>query len=90
VCSALLLCGCAHVATRPAPEPLHTDLAALDTCARVLAPVALPAVTAASDARLAFERDDAALLTAHDEIEAGRSCVVDVKRRYGAAGEGRP
>lgn len=52
----------------------------------MLAPIALPAVTASSDARIAFERDDAALMVARDEIDAGRSCVADVRQRYAKEG----
>lgn len=78
---ALPLCGCV---TNPAGTlPLAIDLSALDTCARLLAPVALPKITAKTDARVAFVRDEAALITARNEIAIGRGCIVDVKQRYG-------
>lgn len=77
-----MLCGCA---TAPSPDkalPATHNLAALDTCSRVLADVPLPTVTATTDARDAFVRDDAALLKARGEISTGRNCIGDVKSAY--------
>lgn len=59
------------------------DLKALAVCERVLAPVPLPVVTAATDARVAFIRDEAALITANGRLRTGRACVADVRQRYG-------
>jgi hypothetical protein len=43
----------------------------------------MPKVTADTDARFAFMRDDAALIIARGEIKDGRNCIGDVKSRYG-------
>jgi hypothetical protein len=34
------------------------------------------------DARAAFLKDDAALITAGDRIDAGRNCNADLRKRY--------
>lgn len=78
-----LLCGCAGSSVlREGIAPKVVNLSALDTCTRILAPVALPNVTATTDARVAFARDDAALIIARGEIAHGRDCIADVKNRY--------
>lgn len=85
---ALTLCGCANLtAARLAPAPRSVDLAALETCERVLARLTLPAVTPGkTDARIAFEHDELALFIAADQIDAGRSCIGDVRERYAKGG----
>jgi hypothetical protein len=80
-----MLCGCASSAKRELPAPLQVDLGALAKCEQLLGPVPLPAVTAKTDARAAFVRDEAALLAANGRLGAGRSCVADVRRAYGGA-----
>src|SRR5271163_631804 len=87
VCLVLLattLCSCAGM---PQPQltaapPLAVNLSALKTCEQILRAVALPPANAKTDARVAFVKDDAALITARREIEQGRRCVADVRRRY--------
>ncbi|MGD0420551.1 MAG: hypothetical protein ABSA68_13395 [Xanthobacteraceae bacterium] len=56
-----------------------------DVCERVLNPVALPAAKATDDARVAFIQDDAALITAKGEIDAGRNCLRDLRQSYSKA-----
>jgi hypothetical protein len=51
----------------------------------VLVPVPLPAVTADDDARAAFLKDDAALMTANRRIRTGRGCVADLRKAYAPA-----
>jgi hypothetical protein len=77
---ALLLCACA---SNPSTPPLRVNLPS--TCGRILKTVPLPPVKATDDARQAFVRDDAALITAHGEIEAGRNCITDENSRYAAS-----
>lgn len=79
---ALLLCGCATSADR-LPAPLRVDLSALETCERLLKTVPLPAATEDDDARSAFVRDEAALITANERLDKGRGCVASVRQRYG-------
>lgn len=81
---ALTLCGCAASDLKPTPgtPKLAVDLSALDVCAKVLAPVGLPAVKPQDDARVAFMKDDAALIRARNEIFTGRNCIGDVKKAY--------
>lgn len=42
----------------------------------------LPAVKPSDDARQAFLKDDAALITANGRIDAGRNCNADMRKRY--------
>lgn len=84
MCLALALCGCA---TDPAGTPPLTRAVPTQTCERILAPVPLPALKATDDARAAFMKDDAALLTANGRINTGRNCIVDVRTRYAAPGK---
>lgn len=77
-----MLCGCAGGNLKPAPAPLAVDLSALRTCEQLLVPPALPAITAQTDARVAFVRDEAALLTAIDELATGGACVKRVRESY--------
>lgn len=44
----------------------------------------LPPVTAKTDARIAFARDDVALIKAAGEIDIGRACIGNVKAAYAA------
>jgi hypothetical protein len=84
--SALLLCGCANQSLIKAGIPaLTVNLSALDTCKAALADVALPPVTAATDARAAFVADDAKLIEARGEIAIGRTCITDVQQSYAQA-----
>jgi len=76
------LFGC--VTDSKGTPPFAVDLSALQVCERVLAPVKRPAVTATTDARVAFVKDDAALSIARGEIKNGRRCVADVRQRYAA------
>ena len=85
---ALLLCGCAHDPNSLAGTP-PLAVSQPTICERVLAPVALPPVKATDDARMAFLKDDAALITAHNEIEQGRGCIAEQRQLYAAAG-GKP
>jgi hypothetical protein len=82
---ALLLCGCATVGkpvdARDAPS---AAVALPQACEKVLQRVPLPAVTPSDDARVAFLKDDAALITANGRIAAGRACVRDERQRYAA------
>ncbi len=80
---ALTLCACAtDPANKPSVATPAHNLPALDTCQKALADVPLPKVTAKTDARIAFERDDAALAKARGEITTGRDCIGDVKSAY--------
>jgi hypothetical protein len=79
--SALLLCGCASPPnSEVAPAPLARTLP--DTCERILKRDPLPAIKPTDDARAAFLKDDAALITANGRIDAGRGCVHDMRQRY--------
>lgn len=51
-------------------------------CGELMADVPLPAVDARTDARVAFARDDAALIEAKKRLANGRGCVGEVRRRY--------
>lgn len=51
-------------------------------CEQILNPVPLPAVKPTDDARAAFVRDEAALLTANSRLMAGRNCVMDLRGSY--------
>lgn len=76
-----MLCGCA-TADRAGTPPLTVDLAALRICERLLLPLKAPAVTADTDARVAWLEADARLAVARGEILNGRNCIADVRRRY--------
>lgn len=77
-----MLCGCGAKDSLP---PLKVDLP--DTCERALVEVSLPDVKPTDDARLAFIKDDAALITANAVIRRGRGCVADMRKLYR---EGKP
>lgn len=80
---ALLICSCATVSGPDRYQPVATtDLSALKTCEKILAPVQLPEVTAGMRADVAFLRDEAALLDARDKVDAGRGCVVSVRNKF--------
>lgn len=72
------LCGCA-TAGKNAPSSLKVEIP--DTCERILRTVPLPAVKPTDDARVAFIKDDAAVLAANGRIAAGRRCIADVRAR---------
>ena len=76
---ALGLCGCAS-ASRDLAAPLAVEIPA--TCERLLEQVPLPPVKASDDARAAFLKDDAALITANARLAAGRACLLDLRQRY--------
>lgn len=75
------LCGCVTDGTSGTPK-LAVNLSALQVCETILKDVPLPAVTAATDARVAWARDELALAVARGEITNARNCVVYVRRRY--------
>lgn len=58
------------------------DLRALDVCRGLLKPVPLPAVAPDDDARAAFVRDEAALITANGRLAGGNKCVARVRAIY--------
>ena len=53
-------------------------------CERVLVPVVLPAISPTDDARVAFVKDDAALIKANGVIGRGRRCLVEQRALYAA------
>lgn len=73
----------------PAEPVKLTPVTLPDTCERVLVPVPLPAVRPTDDARGAFEKDDAALLSANARIRTGHDCVADQRRALAKGGQGR-
>lgn len=78
----LTLCGCA-ASSNPAGAP-GLAVKAPVACERVLVPVELPAVKATDDARVAFVKDDAALIKARGVIARGRSCLAEQRALYAA------
>ena len=52
-----------------------------DDCGRVLQQVAVPAVKTGDDLRKSLARTRGALAKANDEIDAGRTCIADVRQR---------
>lgn len=76
---ALSLCGCAAGNERLAPLARKI---ATEPCESILQPVPLPDVQPTDDARVAFMKDDAALITANGRIDAGRNCVSAVRKSY--------
>ena len=78
---AAALCACATVGNKGVP-PLSVDLSALKVCEAMLKGVPLPAVTASTDARVAWAKDEFALAVARGEITNARNCVVYVRQRY--------
>lgn len=79
---ALTLCGCAAVNkdTGTAPETLRRQIPAV--CERILEPVPFPPAGENDDARAAFMRDDAAIITANNRMAEGRNCFADVRRQF--------
>lgn len=72
------VCSCAEkLAERKGRAPLGTRIPA--TCERILKRVPMPPVAETDDARIAFMRDEAALITANGRIDAGRNCIADVR-----------
>lgn len=53
-----------------------------DTCERILRRDPLPVIKPTDDARVAFTKDDAALIIAGNRIDAGRGCVHDMRQDY--------
>lgn len=82
--SVLMLCGCASFRSADLPAPLKAVLP--DICERILEPVDLPAVGPEDDARVAFMKDDAALIVANGRIAGGRACVRDMRDDYAGTG----
>jgi hypothetical protein len=74
-----MLCSCVGREDKLAPE-LQVSLP--ETCERILQEVPLPDIAATDDARTAFIKDDAALITANGTIVAGRTCIADVRKAY--------
>lgn len=83
------LCACAG-ANKDLPAPLKVDLGALRVCEDILKPVPRAAVTAQSDARVAFVKADAAAVVANGRIGRGRECVSDVRKLYGGESVEQP
>lgn len=81
---ALVLCGCASADKLP----VLARAVPTQTCEKILQPVPLPEVRPTDDARVAFMRDDAALITANGRIDAGRNCVAAVRKSYEEDGHG--
>lgn len=80
---ALALCGCAGLDKpfrKELPAPLKVALP--DICELILTPVEMPAVGPKDDARVAFMKDEAALLVANERIKGGRACVRDMRQDY--------
>jgi hypothetical protein len=78
VLSGLALSSCAEkLAERKGQAPL--GVAIPDTCERILRPVPMPQVAETDDGRVAFVRDEAALITANGRIIKGRDCIADVR-----------
>jgi hypothetical protein len=46
----------------------------------------MPDVGPKDDARVAFVKDEAALITANERIVAGRDCIADERREYAGKG----
>lgn len=84
---ALLLCGCASNATKFGETPLARAIPT-QTCEAILTKVPLPPVKPTDDARSAFIRDDAALLTANGRIATGKSCIAAIRTDYAAPKKG--
>jgi hypothetical protein len=81
---AATLCGCVTDGELGTP-PLAVKVS--PACERVLAPVALPAISPSDDARAAFVKDDAALIAATGEIATGRRCLVRQRQLYATPGK---
>jgi hypothetical protein len=58
------------------------------SCLRLLTQTQLPAVTATTDARVAFMKDDAALLSDKAHIAAFLACDGDLRAGYAAKPKG--
>lgn len=58
-----------------------------ERCEQILQEVPLPPVRLKDDARVAFMKDEAALITANGRIGAGRSCIADVRQKYHDTGQ---
>lgn len=80
---ALALCGCASLdrfRKSELPAPLKVSMP--DICELILTPVAMPDVGPKDDARVAFMKDEAALIVANERINGGRACVQDMREDY--------
>ena len=76
--SGLVVSSCAEkLAERKGAAPLGTQIP--DICERILKPVPMPKVAETDDARIAFRRDEAALITANGRIVKGANCIADVR-----------
>lgn len=73
---------CAGCATNPLPEDLVRTLPA--TCQKLLKQTPLPPVTATTDAREAWARDDAALQASNARTAAAQKCESDMAKAYAA------
>jgi len=81
---ALSLCGCAGLRKTELPAPLKASLP--DICELILTPVDMPAVSPRDDARVAFMKDEAALIVANERIKGGQACVRDMREDYAGKG----
>jgi hypothetical protein len=78
------LCGCASLSDLPAP--LARALPA--SCLKLLTQTPLPAVTPTMDARVAFMKDEAALLSDKAHIAAYLACDGDLRAGYATKPKG--
>lgn len=78
------LSGCASFKAAELPAPLRASLP--DICELILTPVDMPAVGPKDDARVAFMKDEAALIVANERIKGGQGCVRDMREDYAGNG----
>jgi hypothetical protein len=76
-----MLCGCVTTDDRDAGL---TRAIPVKPCKDIGGPVALPKVKPTDDARGAFIKDDAALMTANERLHKHQSCLDDLARAYRA------
>lgn len=75
--AASILGGCAHAPLAELNRSIPTQ-----RCERILQSVPLPKIGPNDDARVAFMKDEAALITANGRIRTGRNCIAHVRRSY--------
>lgn len=80
--AALLLCSCAQNAGN-LPAPLQVEQPV--ECEKFLEPVPVPENGPRDDARLAYLKQKAGLITANGRIVAGRECIHDQRTKYSGA-----
>lgn len=80
---ALLLSGCG-LNPKPSEQltaPLQVKIPS-EPCEAILKRVPLPALKVDDDADGAIQKEDNAIITAGDRIDAGRNCMAGVRKRY--------